>query len=99
MSFNLGHALGSIAGVALAPIKVATQLAVGAAGVVGGAIGLGGLLGGGAGGALPQMSQQSSTPQNQDFGPQTNLENLMQQTGLQQPQISQTSRVGGGGLI
>jgi hypothetical protein len=81
------------------PVKAATQLAGTAAGVVGGAIGLGGLLGGGAGGALPQMSQQSSTPQNQDFGPQTNLENLMQQTGLQQPQISQTSRVGGGGLI
>jgi hypothetical protein len=97
MSF--GSFLHNAVSVIANPVKAATQLAGTAAGVVGGAIGLGGLLGGGAGGALPQMSQQSSTPQNQDFGPQTNLENLMQQTGLQQPQISQTSRVGGGGLI
>jgi hypothetical protein len=81
---------------------VASVVAAGAAGPVLGAIApiaLGGLLGGGQGGPLPQMGQGSQMSQNQDFGPQTNLENLMNQTGLQQPQISQTASVGGGGLI
>jgi hypothetical protein len=96
MSF--GSFLHSAVSVIANPVKAATQLAGTAAGVVAGVTGLSGLLGGD-GAPLPQMGQQSSTPQNQDFGPQTNLENLMQQTGLQQPQISQTSRVGGGGLI
>jgi hypothetical protein len=79
--------------------SVVINQAAGAVGPVLGAIGIGGLLGGGQGGPLPQMGQGSQMSQNQDFGPQTNLENLMNQTGLQQPQISQTASVGGGGLI